>query len=433
MSESTPHEPTLDWTTTLGNVDPAGSRQRGRRSSVVVTGGTVVAGTHDGRVIAYEGTESKRRWEQAVGESVVTLAATDSLVVAGTRGTDGWIRAFDADTGTERWRHRIADDVGDPQRETRFFLPFVVDACVRDDEVDETPCGRGADGRPSVFVAGRRYERRESDGGMDPARHFESVVYAFDPGGEVVWWYGTDASAISLDADDERVAVAYNRCPGTHQCGLVVLGTDDGSLRADWDPGTDGQRRVGDVSLLPDGFAVASHGDYRGYRLDRNGDIQWTVDLGRPTAVGDERLYAYPNHVHAMPDGVVFVTGNTYPEEGREATGRHPNEHTATGLAPDGERRWTASVGGWVTSIGTDGSRLLAPVAQHFRERDPAVHGYRVFDVVDGPVRSVDADGILTAGALADGTVATVEEPVVYHDEGTERGTYRLRTESLDD
>jgi len=411
----------------LGRIDPAGSRQRGRRSSVLAAGDRTVAGTHDGDIVAYEGEGNGLDWRADAGESVVTLAGADGLVLAGTRGPDGWVRAFDMETGTEQWTHRVADDVGGPQRDTRFYQPFVVDACVRD--------VGGVDGRdaPQFFVAARRYERRDgADSGAD-ARHFESVVYAFDAGGSICWQYTADASPISLAVDGERVAIAYNRCPGEHQCGLVVLDAADGQLRADWDPGTEGQRRVGDVSLLPEGVVVASHGDYRGYVLDRDGDVRWSVDLATTTTVGDERLYAYPNHVHATGDGVAFLTGNTYPEEGREAEGRHPGEHTISAFDLTGEHRWSASLDGWVTGVGFDGSLLAAPVAQHFRDRDPDAHGLRVFDVSGGLVESFDTAGVATAADVSGGRLVGVEEPVVYHDEGTERGAYRLHEMQFDD
>lgn len=407
----------------LGTVDPAGSRQRGRRSSVTMVDETTVAGTHDGTLIAYEGSSDDRTWRTDAGESVVTLAGSEraGLVVAGTRGPDGWVRAFDAGTGDERWSYRAAGDVGDPQKDTRFFLPFVVDARIA-----------VVDGQPRAFVAGRRYERRQTDEEGDAERHFESVVYAFESDGTVAWRYAADASTISLDANSERVAVGYNRCPGGHQCGLVVLDASDGELQATWDPGTDGQRRVGDVSLVSDGVAVASHGDYRGYLLGRDGAVRWGIDLGTPTSVDGERLYAYPNHVHATGEGVLFVTGNTYPEEGREAEGRHPSEHTVTGFDREGTQRWSSSVGGWVTGVGTDGSLVATPVAQHFRDRDPAVHGLRVFDVADGQVAHRQTDGIVTAGDVSGERVAGVEEPVVYHDEGRQHGAYRLQTLSID-
>jgi len=222
------------------------------------------------------------------------------------------------------------------------------------------------------------------------------------------------------------LAVAYNRCPGDHQHGLVVLDTADGSRRWTWDPGTDGQRRVGDVALLDDGAVCTSHGDYCGYRLDGDGAPEWRVPLATPRAVEGERVYAYPNHVHATDSGAVFVTGNTYPEDGRETSARHPEEHTAVGVSLAGKRRWRATVGGFASGLGTDGDLLAVPAAQHFRDRDAATHGLRLFDVADGHTDTVDADGIVTAAAADDGTVVAVEEPVVYHDDGRERGAYRL-------
>jgi hypothetical protein len=398
-------------TRSLGDVDPAGSRQRGRRSAVALTSEHAVTGTADGRIVAYERNSGAEAWRTTVdGGSIVTLAATVSGIVAGTRGPDGIVLALDSD-GTERWRYRTADDVGEPTKDTRFFLPFVVDAVVADDH---------------TYVAARRYER-----GDDGGRHFESVVYAFESDGSVAWCYEADASPIALAAHDDRLAVAYNRCPGTHQCGLVVCDRATGDLRADWDPGTDGDRRVGDVSLVPDGTAVACHGDYRGYLLDRDGDVRWRVDLATPIEVGDERLYAYPNHVHATPDGVVFLTGNTYPTEGREAAGRHPSEHTAFGVGPAGTRRWAAEIGGFAHEIAARGNAIAVPVAQHFRDRDPSGHALRVFDVTEGLQRTVDVAGVVTAAALDTATAASVEEPVVYHDEGVEHGAYRLHITGL--
>jgi outer membrane protein assembly factor BamB len=395
-------------TYSLGDVDPAGSRQRGRRSAVALTADHVFAGTTDGDVIASGRDGGAAAWRTTVGDgdSVVTLAVTDDGVVAGTRGADGTVTAVDPATGTVRWQRRTADDVGEPTKDTRFFLPFVVDAVA-------------AGGY--TYVAARRYER-DGDGG----RHFESRVYAFESDGSVAWTYDADASPIALAARDDRLAVAYNRCPGGHQCGLVVLDAATGDLRADWDPGTDGDRRVGDVSLAADGIVVACHGDKRGYLLDRDGGVRWRVDLATPRAVGDERLYAYPNHVHATDDGVCFLTGNTYPTDGREAEGRHPNEHTAFGFAMDGTRRWSADTGGFAHGIATDGDRVAVPVAQHFRDRDPSGHGLRVFDCRDGSRRTVDTDGIATAAAVDADAVAGIEEPVVYHDEGVEHGAYRV-------
>jgi len=435
MSERvTPTEAADRERVSLGDVDPARSRHAGRRSAVAFAGDAVVAGTADGRTVAFDRETLAERWRHAPRDltgdgaterddvpgsadatdapdaAVVAAAASAAGVVVGERSARGRIRCHDPATGGVRWRYDASADVGPPQRDSRFFRPFVVDLVAAGDR---------------TYALARRYARDGDD------RRFASVAYAFDADGSVAWRYETDASAIALDAsvaDDGsgRVAVAYNRCTGAHQHGLVVLDADGGVPRYDWDPGTDGQRRVGDVALVDDGVVLACHGDHRGYRLDDGGDVRWRVDLATPTDVGDETLYAYPNHLHATDAGVAFVTGNTYAVEGRETDGLHPDEHTAFGVALDGDRRWTASVGGFANEVGTDGERVAVPGAQHFRTRDADVHGIRAFDVEHGPVGAVDADGVVTAVALDDGQVAGVEEPVVYHDDGIERGAYRL-------
>ncbi|MEF8862516.1 MAG: PQQ-binding-like beta-propeller repeat protein [Haloarculaceae archaeon] len=395
-------------TVELGEVEPARSRHAGRRSAVVLTDDLVVTGTATGDVIAHDRTTLEERWRAGTGTemtSVVSAESFDDGVVAGERGPAGTIRFYDSGTGELRWQYATESDVGSPQKESRFFLPFVVDVTTDDDR---------------LYVASRRYER---DG---ERRSFTSRVYAFDHAGDVVWTYETDASPIGLDTDGRRLAIAYNRCPGTHQHGLVVLDTVTGTVRYDWDPGTEGQRRVGDVSLVEDGVVVASHGDYRGYRLHEEGAERWRVDLATPMEVDGKTLYAYPNHVHATTDGVVFVTGNTYSTGSRETRSLHSREHTALGYTSDGERAWTASVGGFASELDADGACVAVPGAQHFRTRDADLHGLRLFDVETGPETSLETDGIVTAVTLDDETFAAVEEPVVYHDDGTERGAYRL-------
>ncbi|MFC4408269.1 outer membrane protein assembly factor BamB family protein [Haloarchaeobius iranensis] len=396
--------------TGLGDVPPARSRHAGKRSAVALFEELVVTGTATGDVVAHDRATLDERWRgEAETEKTAVVAAEPfgDGVAVGERSSAGRIRVYDQQTGDPRWQYATATDLGAPQRPSRFFLPFVADI-----EADED----------RLYVAARRYER---DG---ECRSFTSVVYAFDEAGDIVWTHDTDASPIGLDVGDRRLAVAYNRCPGSHQHGVVVLDAETGAVRYQWDPGTDSQRRVGDVSLVEDGVVVASHGDHCGYRLRDGGAEQWCVDLATPTVVGDETVYAYPNHVHATATGAVFVTGNTYPMDGRETTSLHPREHTALGYAPDGECVWTASVGGFASELGVDGDRVAVPGAQHFRTRDAEAHGLRVFGTESGPEATLETDGIVTAVALDAESAVAVTEPVVYHDEGEKRGTYRLLT-----
>jgi len=395
----------------LGEVRPARSRQSGRRSAVTLADGLAVVGTADGglRAVDVTGETPTERWDHSTDGTPSVVAATpfDGGFVVGERSARGAVRCHDRDGGV-RWRYDTGADVGDPQDDTRFLLPFVASLAT--------------DGE-RLYAAARRYERRP-DG--DPERHFESVVYAFESDGTVAWSSRTDASPISLSVRDDRLAVAYNRCPGDHQHGLAVLDTADGTPRWLWDPGTEGDRRVGDVALLAEGAICTSHGDYCGYRLGDGGAERWRRPLATPRDIDGEWVYAYPNHVHATGSDAVFVTGNTYPEDGRETDARHPNEHTATGISLDGEKRWSASVGGFASGLGAGGDALAVPGAQHFRDRDADSHGLRLFDVTDGHVETFDADGIVTAAAVDGDTVVAVEEPVIYHDEGRERGAYRL-------
>lgn len=407
----------------LGEVDPCGSRQAGRRSGVALTDDGPVAGLVDGAVRAFAD-DGAERWRVDGEGSAITIVSFADGVLVGERSARGSIR-FIRD-GVELWCRDAADAVGAPTEETRFRLPMVVDAAV-------------ADG--TAYVAARRYERAG-----DGSRRFASAVYALAPDGTVRWRYDADASPISLATFDGVVAVAYNRCPGAHDDGLVVL-DGNGRERWTWDPVREAERseaserasgesgaassetsdrRVGDVSAGDGGLVAASHADYRGYRLV-DGEAEWSVGLGVQRPDGD-RVYTYPNHVRATDAGAVFLTGNTFPAAGRETDERHPNEQTAFGYSLDGERRWLADVGGFSHGIGADGDRLLVPVSQHFRDRDPAVHGWREFDVADGLADSARRDGVMTAAALDGDRRVLVEEPVRYHDDGVVRGRYALFT-----
>jgi hypothetical protein len=445
-------------TADLGAVDPARSRHAGRRSAVALPDSAVVVGTAAGEVRAFDrpepGTSGSsvsgarpsgpvvsesegldpgtdryeparaldERWRAAspVDDTAVVAAVpfTDGVAV-GERGPEGGVACYDLRTGERRWRYAAADDVGDPTKRSRFQLPYVVDLATGTVPVEDGEWNDGEE--PRLYAAARRYERG-GDG-----RAFASAIYAFDANGGVVWRRETDASPVSLDVRGGRLGVAYNRCPGDHQHGLVVHDATSGAVESRWDPDTDGERRVGDVALLDDGAAVTSHADYRGYRLDADGNERWAVDLATPTDVDGETLYAYPNHVHATADAAVFVTGNTYSTDGRETSSLHPDEHTAFGVTPSGDRRWRDPVGGFAGEIAVDDRALAVPVAQHFRERDAGVHGIVGFDATAGRRRTIDTHGIVTAVARDGRTVAAVEEPIVYHDDGTERGDYRLR------
>ncbi len=416
----------------LGEIDPARSRHMWTRSAVCVaeSGSLVVTGEWDGTVTARDADSLEARWTAAHPDHAVGIASlegtsetngsgdeAETIVVAG-RGETGTIAAYDAATGDRRWRYDTVEDLGEAVEDTVFYLPYVV----------ALETGTDADGNDVLYAAARRYER---DGEI---RRWYSVVYAFDADGTVRWSYETDASpiALDLDADGERLAVGYNRCMGDHDTGLVVLEADAGDLEWTWDPGTEGDRRVGDVSVDGEAIAVSSHGDKRGYLLGLGGAERWSVDLAVETEIGDETLYAYPNHVYANDGRVAFVTGNTYAVESRETESRHPNEHRVAAFDADGNPLWDDEVRGFVHGLAADGDRLVAPCAQNFRVRDPDTHAVRRFDLESGATDCEGFDGIATAAVVTDGTVAAIEEPVQYHDEGETRGEYALRVGSLE-
>ncbi|WP_121742333.1 outer membrane protein assembly factor BamB family protein [Natronorubrum halophilum] len=413
----------------LGDIEAARSRHMWTRSAVHVADDLVVTGEWDGTVTARSIDSLESRWtvdhpDHAVG--IETLDSGDgdgendgvaaTVVVAG-RGETGTIAAYDGETGEQRWRYDTVADLGAAVKETIFYRPYVVGL-----ETD-------TDGE-TLYAAARRYER---DGEI---RRWHSTVYAFDPDGSLRWTYETDASPIAIESDDEgeRLAVGYNRCTGDHDTGLVVLEAESGDLEWTWDPGTEGDRRVGDVSFDGDSIAVSSHGDKRGYLLGPGGAERWRVDLAVETDIGGETLYAYPNHAYANDGRVAFVTGNTYAVEGRETEGRHPNEHriAAFDIDADGELLWDDEVRGFVHGLAAAGDTIATPCAQNFRVRDPETHAVRRFDLESGPIGTERTEGIATGGAVDRGSLAAIEEPVAYHDDGRTRGEYALHVASLE-
>ncbi|AFZ71378.1 outer membrane protein assembly factor BamB family protein [Natronobacterium gregoryi] len=402
----------------LGDLGPAASRHNWRRSAVAVGEECVFAGLADGRVVAYDLTdgEPRERWSVAGdGERyVVSIAVADGYLVVGERGPEGRIRVHSSETGDLLWEYVTAEDVGSPADETFFAQPFVVDV-------------RVADG--TVVAASRRYER---DGDL---QQWSSVVYGFDLEGGLEWAYNARASPIAFDVDDRRVAVGYNRCPPNHDHdhGLVVLDRETGDEIANWDPGTSGERRVGDVSLTDAGIAVASHGDKHGYFLDDDCGEGWGIDLASERDLDGETLYAYPNHATVVDGTAVFVTGNTFAEETRDPDGRHPHEHTAVGVdLEDGTKRWSHDVRGFARGVARDGDLVVIPSTQNFRERDAETHAVHVIEPETGPIERRPIEGISTVASLSNDRLAVIEEPVEYHDEGVTRGAYRLHTWRLE-
>ena len=394
-------------TVDLGGIDPARSRHMWTRSSVVLTDSLVAVGQWNGTITAFDRESLDTAWEVDHVDSPASLVEFGDSIVAAGRGESGRIAAYDPAAGNQQWSSTTAGDIGNPSSDRVFEQPYVVDCIAGDDR---------------LFAAARRYER---DG---ERRRWHSAVYAIDPDGTIDWTYSVDASPIALDCDatGDRLAVGYNRCMGDHDHGLVVLNAATGEPAWMWDPGTEGDRRVGDVSFDDDTLAVTSHGDKRGYLLGPGGRQQWRVDLAVPTEIDGETLYAYPNHVHAHGGRVAFVTGNTYPAEGRETAGRHPNEHRLVVVDSSGRERFESDLGGFVHGTAVDGSRLVVPCAQNFRVRDPETHALRAFDLGEGTADATSTDGIPTAAAVDGEAVAMVEEPIVYHDEGRERGSYAL-------
>lgn len=394
----------------LGDAPALRTRGTWRRSTVNADDGRVYVGSYGGRVRALTG-EVDVVWTADVGGMAVTSSLTDDHLVVGCRGEDGAVTCLDRESGDVIWRYSCRDDVGEASKDSLFYLPFVVDVEAIGDR---------------TYAAVRRYTRDGDD------RSFHSMVYCFTVEGEAVWRRSTDASPVAVDVSSERLAVAFNRCPGEDVDGVVVYDGDSGSRVLAWNPQGDGERRVGDVSLAAGGFHAASHVDHRGYRVDLDGDVSWRVDLGCPLEDAGDTVYSYPTLARELDRGALYATGNTFPVDGRDTDGRHPGEHTLTRVDGDGVVVWSRQLPGWIPDVEVAGGRVYAASAQHFRDPSPDSHGVHVFDVEEGYIESISTDGVPTALAGDRGRLYVVEEPVEYHDGEEVHGVYGLRSLAVD-
>ena len=393
---------------TLGEIEPAGSRQNWRRSAVAVADDRVVAGSADGTISAFHA-DGTPQWSVSDGPDtpIVSLSVTDELVIAGHRGPEGRVRVLSAETGTVQWEYVTAEDVGSPTDETLFAQPYVVDSARTDD---------------LLVVASRRFDRDGSD------RQWSSVVYGFELDGSLRWAFDAERSVTGFDIGSGVVAIGYNRCPADDD-GLVVLEKATGEQRFSWTPEMDGDRAVGDVAVTDAGIAVASHADKYGYLLDWDGNESWSVNLGGEHSVEGETIYSYPNHVAVSDGTAIFVTGNTFAAETRDPAHEHPAEHTTVSVELEsGEFQWKYHHGGFARKIATGGSLVAVPSAQQFRIRTADTHQIHLLDITTGASGSVSVAGIPAALDFDGRALAAIEEPIEYHDEGIEHGTYQLLT-----
>lgn len=83
--------------------DDPGSRYDRFGSDVVVAGGRLYLGTHDGEVLALDPADGRTRWRFAAGDAVLAApAVADGHVYAGS--FDGHVYALDASTGALAWK-----------------------------------------------------------------------------------------------------------------------------------------------------------------------------------------------------------------------------------------------------------------------------------------------------------------------------------------
>ncbi len=95
---------------------------------VALSNGMLFMGTLDMKLVAVDATSGEKRWETLVGDykqgyalTVAPLVVKDKVIVGtagGELGIRGYIAAYDAETGKERWRFKTIPEPGEPGNET---------------------------------------------------------------------------------------------------------------------------------------------------------------------------------------------------------------------------------------------------------------------------------------------------------------------------
>lgn len=210
------------------------------------------------------------RWTRALGSGYAGVVARGATVVTqgASEGSD-LVFALDADTGEERWRHRIGP------------------AFPGQDGAVDGPCSTPTLGADAAFVLGARGELLALDLSSGALRWRRDL--AAEHGAVAPHWGFTTAPLLV----GELVLVAAGAGEGRH---LMAFGTDDGTLR--WSAGTDrvsyqspilaelaGERLVlsgGNTSLLG---IDPSDGSVR-FRLAHGGQ-DFYAEVYQPLALGD--------------------------------------------------------------------------------------------------------------------------------------------------
>ena len=292
---------------------------------VVAADGTVVVGTLDGRVTAYEA-NGDRRWERSTQDGLFPPHANDAtpfaLVddVVSLAHPRGRAYAFSLADGTERWRTSV------PRR-----------------------CHRPAVADGTVVLTSRGSRTGDDDG---------SPVLALDASDGSERWRTSVPGTVSIGAGVDGDA-AY---VGTIDGRLSAHDVADGAER--WAVQLDGEETPW-ISSIPTAFAdrvwVGTLGDGL-YAVDADGvSTRLAVDAATTPAVGDDRLYlgtsdadsgdadANGSVVAVDPDGTVaWRTGTrgqpdaqVQYEDGQVLVGTHSGVVEAVD-ATTGDRRWRA-------------------------------------------------------------------------------------------
>ncbi|AGB36936.1 hypothetical protein Natoc_1098 [Natronococcus occultus SP4] len=336
----------------------------------------VVVARRDGTVTAFEDDSLESRWTTATSGRIHELAVCGDVAVVAT-GCEGTatVAAYALEDGRRRWQYDVSPPDGDDVGASRVVA-------LEDGATDR------------LYAAVRRVGDGRRSG----------TVLAFDRDGRVRWRYGTDASPVALAATErgDRLAVGYDRCPGAHDNGLVVLETDAGELAWTWDPGTAGDRRVSDVAFDGDTVAVASCGDGCGYLLTDGGAERWRVPFGTEDGA------RAPTHAYAHDGRAVFAVE---PIEHRDT------DHRIVAVDGDGGALWTASGRGRIDGFATNGDVLVPrPVGA-----DVDTHAVRRFVLETGSAEDVRLDGTVTAATVGEGTIAVIERRRSFSDGETTR------------
>ncbi|SES68884.1 PQQ-like domain-containing protein [Methanococcoides vulcani] len=392
-------------------------------------------GTHNGHLRIINVVEGNEIFDEKISEGNIMcmeFSPDSSSLYVTEKSIDGFIYCFDIN-GTQRWKFRIADDLGSDLKYMPSVRKVVFDS----------------DG--NVYAAGSRY-----CGWVSGTFKYSARVYSLDPEGNLLWKF----------PDSENMDSGVSWIDATPDGEYVVFSTANFGKSEKWKDGTvhvlNGEsgeelwnykipplepyfKSVSvwySTTITPDGNYVTSlASDGRGYLFNNkeilqtgNSEPVWQKNISTPITVSGIPIYGSANYGYNVNDSIIFSVGSTFSKaKDKDAPIEHPGGNSLYVYDLDGNLLWKWRVEGYTGELGIADPYLVAPISQNLVTNNLDVHGVYVFDMSKNGgatsklVNVYRTEGITIAADISpDGRyIAAFEAPARLED-GSVIGDYKV-------